>query len=355
MGFTTRSAAVVTIETGANEYTTEDRVAFVEELSRRLTAQPSVSAFGFTSRMPLDLGVINTAFDIPGVEPPPDRNRHVLEMAPVTAGYFETMGIPILEGRGIEETDRDGGRLVAVLSRAAADQFWPGESAVGKILLRSPDGSDALTVVGVVGNVKIWSLGEEPRPYMYRSYFQGLEDPTFFVTARGNARPGDLASLIRSESRAIDPEVFLTEVGTMDDHLGYIFFLPRMAAAMLSLIGLLAVILACMGLYGMVSYGVSQRTREIGIRLALGADRQGVINMVLKGGFALVGLGAAVRIVASIGLGQVVERFLLGVGGFDLTTLLAAPLVLGLVASLAAYLPARRASRVDPVQALRTD
>jgi ABC-type antimicrobial peptide transport system permease subunit len=121
------------------------------------------------------------------------------------------------------------------------------------------------------------------------------------------------------------------------------------------LIGLLALILSCMGLYGMVSYGVSRRTREMGIRLALGADRHGLIAMVLKSGFTLVGAGAAVGIVASVGLGRAVERFLLGVGGFDVPTLLTAPLVLALVAGLATYLPARRASRVDPVQALRTD
>jgi len=141
----------------------------------------------------------------------------------------------------------------------------------------------------------------------------------------------------------------------MDDHLGYIYFLPRMAAALLSFIGWLALVLACIGLYGMVSYGVSQRGREMGIRLALGADRQSVVQLVLKGGLTLVAVGGGVGIVASVGLGQLVERFLLGVGGLDPLALLAAPLVLGAVAITATYVPARRASRVDPVQALRSE
>jgi ABC-type antimicrobial peptide transport system permease subunit len=242
-----------------------------------------------------------------------------------------------------------------VLSKAAADQYWPGERAVGKLLLRAPDGSDALTVVGVADNVKIWSLGEPPRPYMYRPYFQGFETNAFSVVARGSASPADLAALIRVEARAIDPEVFITQIGTLEDNLGYVFFLPRMAALLLSLVGGLALVLACMGLYGMVSYGVSRRTREMGIRLALGADRRGVVNMVLKSGLTLVGVGALVGLVGAAALGQVAERFLLGVGGFDPLSLLTAPLLLAAVAAIATYLPARRASRVDPVRALRSD
>jgi len=355
MGFTTRAAAVVKIESEANEYSAEERVAFVDELGRRLASQATVSDFGFTGRMPLDLGVNNTAFDIPGIDPPPDQSRHVLEMAPITPGYFETMGIPLLEGRAFEGTDRKGAPHVAILSKAAAELYWPDESAIGKTLLPNSDGSDAITVIGVAGNVKIWSLGEAPRPYMYRPYLQGLASRTFFVTAHGNVPPGEIAALIRREARGIDPEIFLTEVGTLEDHLGYVYFLPRMAAVMLSLIGVLALLLACMGLYGMVSYGVARRTREMGIRLALGAEPQSVINMVLKSGLTLVGVGATVGIVASVGLGQVIERFLYGVGALDPIAIVSAPIILSLVGGLATYLPARRASRIDPVQALRSE
>ena len=191
--------------------------------------------------------------------------------------------------------------------------------------------------------------------YIYWPYQQGGASGSFYVTARGNMPPGELAAFIRSEARSIDPEIFLTAVGTMDDHLGYIYFLPLMAAVVLSLVGGLALLLACIGLYGMVSYGVSRRTREMGIRLALGADRQSVVQLVLKGGLTLVAVGGAAGISLSLGLGQLVERFLLGVGGLDLLALLAAPVVLAVVAVIATYVPARRASKVNPVQALRTE
>jgi ABC-type antimicrobial peptide transport system permease subunit len=175
------------------------------------------------------------------------------------------------------------------------------------------------------------------------------------VTARGSIPPSELAALIRDEARAIDPEIFLTEVGTMSDHLGYIYFLPRMAALLLSLVGLLALVLACIGLYGMVGYGVSRRTREMGIRLAVGADRRKVIGLALRGGMRTVALGGVVGILVALGLGRLVEQFLYGVDGLDPLALVLAPGILGLVAAVAAFLPARRAGRVDPVQALRTE
>lgn len=355
LGFTTRASAVVHFETSANEYTSEQAAAFVDDLLGRVSNAPGIVAAGVTARMPLGLGTVNMSFDVPGVEPPPDQSRHALEYASVTTGYFDVMGIPIVEGRAIDDTDREGSQRVAVLSRAAARSLWPGESALGKLLIRGRDGSDALTVIGVAADVKIWSLGEEPLPYMYVSYHQGFADPDFTVVARGGGAPPTVAAMVRAEAQSIDPQVLLSDVGTMDDHLSYAFYLPRMAAAVLSLVGVLALALACLGLYGMVSYGVARRTREMGIRMALGAERRSVVGMVVRGGLTIVGVGAVLGIVLSVGLGRSVERFLYGVGGFDAVTLLAAPLVLAGVAALATYLPARRASRVDPVQALRSE
>jgi len=355
VGFSTGPAAVVTVESVSNGYTTEQRLAFVDEIERRLSAQAAVSEVAITGRMPLALGVRNASFDIPGVEPPPDQTRHVLETTAVTAGYFTVMDVPIVEGRALEPGDREGSQQVAILSQAAAERYWPGESALGRVLYRGGDPEDALVVVGVAGNVKIWSLSEPPRPYLYTPYRQSGGFGTFYVVARGTVPAGELAALVRSEARAIDPEIFLANVGTMDDHLGYIYFLPRMAALLLSVVGLLALVLACVGLYGMVSYSVSRRTREMGIRLALGADRAGVMSLVLKGGLVLVAAGGLVGMALSLGLGRLVERFLYGVGGLDPLSVLAAPLLLTAVAALAAYVPARRASRVDPVRALRSE
>jgi predicted permease len=357
LGFDTRSAAVVDIETAPAEFEPEEQAAYNDELMRRLEAQAAITEVAFTNRMPLDLGTNNIAFDVPGVDPPPNANRHVLETTRVSQDYFSAMGIELLDGRAFEESDREGATSVAIISEAGARRFWPGESAVGRTILPNADGSDPITIVGVVGNAKIWSLSEPPRPYLYQPMAQSAAPAAFTVVAAGNLPPGELAGLVRQEALAIDGRVFMADVGTMDDHLGYVYFLPRMAAILLSLVGALALVLACMGLYGMVAYSVARRTREMGIRLALGADRSRVVRMVVAGGAVLVGLGAVVGIAGSIGLGTVIGRssFLLGVPALDPLSLLAAPALLAVVAGLATWLPARRASSVDPVRALRSE
>lgn len=358
LGFTTRSAAVVGVDATAAEYSPEEAEAFNAELMQRLSAHPSITHVAYTNRMPLALGTTNLSFDVPGVEPPPTQNRHYLETTRVTDRYFETMGIEIVAGRTFDETDRLGTAPVAVMSEAAANRLWPNESAVGKTILPDTSAANAITIIGVVGNAKIWRLAESPFPYLYRPAAQTSSPSTqHTIVARGNTPPAEIAGLIRSEIRSMDPEVFLTQVGTLDDHLGYVYFLPRMAAVVMSLVGLLALVLACIGLYGMVSYNVSRRTREMGIRLALGADRQKVVRLVLKSGLAIIGVGAVIGIVGSVGMGSVLgsSGFLLGVGGLDLLSILAAPVILGGVAALATYVPAHRASRVDPVRALRSE
>ena len=357
LGFTTREAAVVDVETSAAAYSPEEQSAYNEELIRRLTTHPSITSLAVTNRLPLDLGVNNISFDIPGVEPPPNQNRLVLETTRVSEDYFSAMGIEILDGRAFEESDRLGSAPVAILSQAAAQRYWPNERAIGKVLFPDTIQSNAITVVGVAGNAKMWSLNEAPFPYMYRPEAQAPPSTNYTLVARGNVPAAELAGLIRTEALSIDPEVFLTQVGTLDDHLGYIYFLPRMAALVLSLIGLLALLLACMGLYGMVSYNVATRTREMGIRLALGADGQRVINLVLHGGVALILVGGAIGVAGSVLLATALRSsgFLFDVSAFDPISLLAAPLLLGAVALLATFMPARRASRVDPVQALRSE
>lgn len=357
LGFDTREAAVVTLDASPAEYSEDEAAAFNDELLRRLEALPAITSVARTNRMPLTVGNTTTSFDIPGVEPPPNQNRHSIQLTRVTDAYFETMGMQLFEGRSFDDTDVPDGPRTAVLSQAAADQWWPGENAVGKVLLPDTSAASVITVVGVVDNAKMWSLGEPPLPFMYLSSNQATPPDSYTIVATGNASPPEIAGLIRQEIRALEPTVFLTEVGTMNDHLGYIFFLPRMAAVLMTLIGLLALSLACMGLYGMVSYNVSRRTREMGIRLALGADRQRVIRLVLQSGLAVIGIGAAIGIAGSLGMGSVLRsaNVLHGIGGLDILSILAAPVLLGAIATLATYLPARAAARVDPVRALRSD
>ncbi|MCA1789818.1 MAG: ABC transporter permease, partial [Thioalkalivibrio sp.] len=265
VGFSARDGGLVRVEADPNVHDAERRRALVAEVTRRLEADARVTSVAATSRMPLALGTVNTSFAVPGVEPPPDQSLHVLEVAQVSPDYFSTLGISFREGRAFERGEGEADAGVVILSQAAADRYWPGESAVGRVLHRGGDPDDPLTVVGVADNVKIWSLGEAPRPYMYLPYRGGYTGE-FEVVARGPVPAGELAAIVRDEVRTLDADLFLAEVSTLEDHLGYVYFLPRMAATLLSLIGGLALILACMGLYGMVSYGVSCRTREMGIR-----------------------------------------------------------------------------------------
>jgi putative ABC transport system permease protein len=355
LGFSARDGAVARFETDPEEYDDARTASLARDLVTRLEARPEISRAAVTGRMPLALGTINFSFSIPGVEPPPDENLWALEYAPVSAGYFETLEIEILEGRAFLPGEAEEGADVVVLSRAAADRFWPGESAVGRIVYGGGDPERPVTVVGVVDDVKIWSLSEAPRPYAYLPYRGSAWANGFYVVARGPVPDTELVRASRQETADLGSGVFLSELGTVRDHLGYVLFLPRMAAGLLSLIGVLALVLACMGLYGMVSYGVARRTREVGIRLALGAERGRVVSLILRGGLLFVAVGGVIGVAASLGLGGLVEGFLFGVNGMDPLALLAAPLLLALVASVAAYLPARRASRVDPVRALRAE
>jgi len=355
VGFDTGPAAVLTVEAWAADMSPEEQSAFARDLFAEVQALPDVRMAGMTTRLPLETGVTNNSFIVPGVEPPPDQDRWVLELAYVTPGYFETLGIQQVDGRTFQETDREDGRSVAVLSRAAADRFWPGESALGRVLHRGGDPDDELTVVGVVDNAKIWSLTEPPRPYLYLPATQGSGWGHYHLVARGNASPMELAARMRDRARALAPDVYISRAGTMDDHLSYIFFLPRAAALLLVMVGGLAVVMACVGLYGMVSYAVARRTREMGIRLALGAERSSVVALVVRRGLLLVAVGGAVGLGAALLAGRAVEGFLIGVGGLDPWALAGAPLALAVLAGVAAWLPARRAARVDPVEALRSE
>jgi predicted permease len=355
VGFSTAPAAVVTVETWANNYDDEAQRRFVQEIVTRVSSLPGVDGAAATWRLPLDLGNITTRVDAPGVEPPPDADHHSLEYTGVTPGYFEVMGIPILDGRSFTSADGSEDRPVVILSQAAAERFWPGESADGRTVFLGGDMEREHTVVGVVGDVKLWSLTETPRPYFYVPARQHSAYGTYHLVARGRAPAPELAASVRDEARALDPDIVLSDVGTMATHLNYIFFLPRMAALLLSVLGVMALGLAALGLSGMVSYAVARRTREVGIRLALGAERRRVVALVMRGAVVVVVAGGACGLVAAVALGRLADRFLIGVGALDPLALVAAPLALTAVAAVASYVPARRVSRVDPVLALRAD
>jgi len=248
--------------------------------------------------------------------------------------------------------DRDDAPYVAIVNEAMAERFWPGEDAVGR-MLRRPDGND-IRVIGVAETAKIRTLGEAPRPFIYLSYSQSYAS-FMTVVARTSLDAEATVMRVLAAAREVDPELWIWEAKTMDHHLAIPLLPARLSALILSAFGVLALTLSSVGLYGVVSYAVSQRTRKMGIRLALGADARAVVRMLTGSGLRLVVAGAAIGLVLALLLTRALSSLLFGVGAFDAVTFIAVPTLLGGIALLAAYLPARRASRIDPVKALRVD
>jgi predicted permease len=272
----------------------------------------------------------------------------------VSGGFFEAAGIRILRGRNFEETDLADSLPVAIVNEALAETYFPGTDPLGR-MLRRPDAADEdLMIVGVAATAKIRSLGEAPRPFVYLPFSQ---DYTSYLTmvVKTSVPPERTAIDIMAAARELDPQLWIWESKTMARHLGIMLLPARLSAVLLSAFAAVALALASIGLYGIVSYSVSQRSREVGIRMSLGADGGSVVGMLMGGGLKLVGMGAAFGVVASLAATPALANLLFGVQARDAVSFVIMPLVLIVVATLAAYVPARRASRIDPVRALRAE
>jgi ABC-type antimicrobial peptide transport system permease subunit len=263
------------------------------------------------------------------------------------------MEIPMVSGRVFSLEDREGLEPVAIVSEATVRRFWPNESPVGQTI-RRPSSDVSYRIVGVAADTKVWTLGEEFQPYVYLARTQTNPVSAFFV-ARGNLPDAQIAGQLRQLIKEVDSRLVIMETKTMAEHLSVQLFPPRAAAGLLGVFGLLALILATTGLYGTVAFNVSRRTREMGIRLSLGADANKVVRMVLRGAMGLAVVGGVMGLLVSLGLAQVVSGFLYGTRAFDPVTFTVVPVILLGVAAVAAFIPARRASRVNPVEVLKAE
>lgn len=352
-GFDTGSGALIwpLPELAGLESEEEVRVFFTE-LGRRLRAHPRVSGVAMTDRLPLGPEVRSRGYILPGVPAGTPAGDHHIDNATVRPGYFEAMDVKILEGRAFQEADVQGER-VAIVSRAFVDRFYPGEEVVGRAIRTSED--SALRIIGVAASTKVRTLGEDPRPFVYELWGQlgywGLQ-----VVVKGSGTSEELVDVARETLHAVSPDMVLLEpIKTMDEHLALLLFPPRMAALILGVFGVLALLLATIGLYGVVSYTVARSTRELGIRISLGATTRQVVAMALGRGMRLVLVGGLVGfLVAALGT-RLVSAYLFGISATDVATFVTIPVVLTIVALVAAWIPARRASLVDPVRALRAE
>jgi len=317
----------------------------------RIRSLPSVTVASLAEQLPLSFP--QTTGVLPeGVDPPKDRSFFDVDDTSVDPEFFRAMGISIVRGRNFSSTDTPDSPGVVIVSEAFAARFWPGENPVGKTVTSGREA--VLRVVGVASNTKVRSLGEAPRPYIYFNVTQSYH-PSAQIVLRGTVSPPQLLSEARTAMRELRPDLVIMEAKTMDEHLALTLFAPRMGALLLGVFGALALLLSAVGIYGVVSYAVARRTREVGVRISLGATHGDVIRMVVGDGMRLVTVGGAIGLAASGAVTWLLSSFLYGIGTTDVATFVVIPVLLVAVAFLAAYLPARRAARVDPVEALRTE
>jgi putative ABC transport system permease protein len=353
-----RAANVLTMRIVLPEVRYPDRkgrAPFYDELIRRVEALPGVTSAAVVTDVPLTNSGNSVGVSIEGrADPAPDRMPIVITRM-ISPNYFKTMSIPLLNGRELTEQDKADSTPVAVISETTARLFWPGEDPLGKRIKvgESASTNQWLTVVGVVKDVRQYELGIEPKPQMYLPHSQNeFFDPRALVV-RTNVDPLSLAATVRKTVWEIDKDQPVSDINTMEQVVSESVARQRFSMLLLGVFAGLALVLAAVGIYGVMSYSVAQRTHEIGIRMALGAQRNDVLRLTIWQGFRLVITGVTIGLAVAFVLTRVMSSLLFGISATDPITFLAISFVLVAVALIASYVPALRATRVDPMLALR--
>jgi macrolide transport system ATP-binding/permease protein len=351
VGFSERNAVLVSFDLSSVGYKADKGREFYTSLLSTLEALPEVKSATLTTQVPLSIGgSSDTSPIIDGYTPKPNEDV-VVFYSMVGPKYFETFGIPIVEGRSIDDHDRDGQQMTVVIGETMAKRYWPGRSAVGG---RLRTGDDWRTVVGVAKDGKYKSLNEKPISVMYFPIQQIYRaDPELVVATRGSA--GAAAATIRRAINGIAPELALYDVRTMEDHLRMSVTIPRLGAILLAVFGGLALVLAAVGLYGVVAFAVSQRRREIGVRMALGAGRATILRQIIGEAAWTSGIGLFIGIALALAASPALSSLMVNISSKDPATYATTVAVLLTVTLVASWLPARRAANVDPVEALRIE
>ncbi|HWS87832.1 MAG TPA: ABC transporter permease [Pyrinomonadaceae bacterium] len=328
--------------------------AFHASLLERVRALPGVRAAAVSNSLPPDSTEFSDDFTVEGRPAAPGQNPPIAYVVRVSRDYFQTLGVPLRRGRYFGPADAEGAPQVAIIDETLARRFFPGEDPVGKRINTSDEAEpDWWEIVGVVGDVKYTGLGDETQPAIYQPTTQAASWNAFLSVKTETADPLSLVAAVRREIKSLDAELPVSQVGTLEQRFASSVAQPRFRATLIALFAALALALAAVGTYGVVSYTVTQRTHEIGVRLALGAQTGDVLKLVLRQGAALAAFGVSLGLGASFALTGLLENLLFGVSATDWQTFVTIPLLLTAVALLACYLPARRATKVDPMEALR--
>jgi len=351
IGFRSRGVLMMSVDPRVHGYTAERTTQFLTELRQRVAGLPGVISAACTDSVPLSGGHRSDAFHVEG-RPSTGADPSV-ELYMATSGYFETMGIPRIAGRDFTQEAANAPK-VAIVNQVFVDRIFRGENPIGR---RVEGGGATYEIIGVVKNIKSRFLGEDLRPVLFRSLEQSTgSDPAFMgysLLVRTAGNYAAMESSVRHEIHTLDPTMAIYNEATMEEHLRDALFLPRLAGTLFGVFGFVGLLLAAVGLYGVMSYSVSRRTREIGIRMALGAQTGGVQRLIIRQGMLLALVAVVLGLAAALAVAKLFAAFLYGVRPYDLVTYTAVPLFLAAVALLACWIPARRAARVDPLTALR--
>ena len=351
-GFETRGVLVMNFNLGREGYTPARGQIFYEQAATRVSGLPGVRHAAIAQSAPLAGGLLRSVF--PEGQDTTTRDRILVQVNSIGTGYFETIGIPLTSGRDFTRADAMGAPLVVVVNETMAERFWPNDNAIGKRFKFFGD-TDFTTIVGVAKNSKYNGVAEEPIPFIYQPILQNYS-PQATLHVRAESTAASLAGAVRRTVQEIDPTLSVFNVRTLEDQVFNSLAPLRTNVITLAAFGLLALGLASIGLYGVASYSVTQRTREIGVRMALGAGRGSVLRLILGHGILLVGVGVATGLVAATALMSLVPVALLpNVSVRDPLTFAGTAILLSIVAIIASCVPAYRATRIDPLVALRAE
>jgi len=349
-GFVSDNLLIAALDPGMQGYPRSRTEDFLRLLADRLRTNPGVKAVGFGQSAPLGLSESDTRAEVPGYVPAKNENMGV-QYNVVTDGYFDALGIRPTAGRLILASDDSASQRVLVVNEAFARKYLAGREPIGATVRVSRRDH---TVIGVVPTGKYQRLGEPPTPFMYFANAQRF-DAGLFIFIRTVGDPGAFIPSLRSEVAALDPTLPLSKPRPMESHLGTALLPARLSGAVLGIFGIIGLVLAAIGMYGVMAYSVSQRTREIGIRMAIGAAKGDVMKLVMRQGLGLSITGVTIGIVGAFGASRLIRGVLYGDGANDPLTFIAVPLVLLGVSMLAIWVPARRAAATDPLEALRQE
>jgi len=349
-GFESKNLFMISFDLAGQKYDEARGREYYRQLMERVLAIPQVKGAAVASAPLFGGDILRTVF-AEGQDASDRRNGRLTALLRVSPGYFETIRMPIVRGRGFNERDKEGMPMVAVINETMAGRVWPGEEPIGKRF--KCYGEDwIIEIVGVARDAKYGTLGEEPQSFMYFPLLQHYT-PAATLHVRTEGDPAQSIGIVRSQVQALDKSMPLTNVITIGQVMGAVLWAPRMGASLLAIFGLLALLLAAIGIHGVMSYSVAQRTQEIGIRMALGAQSTDVIKLILGQAGLILFAGGLIGLAGAFALSRLLSSLLYGIGSSDPLAFSSTTVILIAVALLAGYLPARRAVRVDPVVTLR--